>query len=187
MVKSLKNFASRFGWLSLITAVLFLSSCGYTTQSLLPADIRSVYVAPVTNAISLSSEISQKETFRVYRPGIEVDLTNAIINRFIFDGNLKVAKEDKADAVIEGRLVDYRRDPLRYSEGEDIQEYRLSIQMDVVMTRVSDKKIIWRDESLTGDTTFFLAGPHAVSEDIAAVKAVEDVARRVVEKTVELW
>jgi len=31
---------------------------------------------------------------------VEVDITNAVINRFIFDGNLKVVKNDKADACL---------------------------------------------------------------------------------------
>src|SRR5574341_1211316 len=50
---------------------------------------------------------------RAHSPGIEVDITNAIINRFIFDGTLQVVSLEKADAVLEAKLVDYRRDALR--------------------------------------------------------------------------
>ena len=94
---------------------------------------------------------------------------------------------DKADAVVEAKLVDYRRDPLRYSDGDEVQEYRLSITLDVLVYQASDKKPIWHETSLSGDTTFFLTGSHAVSEDDAVTKAVEDTARRVVEKTIEIW
>jgi hypothetical protein len=144
-------------------------------------------VPPIKNGIDLSAEISDKDRFRVYRPGIEVDLTNAIINRFIFDGNLKVTSADKANSVLVATLTDYRRDPLRYSEGDDIQEYRLSITIDVMMKEAATGKVIWSAPSLTGDTTFFLSGQHAKSEDEAAAKAVEDLARRVIEKTIEVW
>ena len=162
------------------------SGCGYTTKSLLPPDIKSVHVAPVRNSIDLTAEVNDKSPFRAYRPGLEVDLTNAIINRFIFDGNLKISAQEKADAVVEATLVDYRRDPLRYSPGDDVQEYRLSITLDVVVSKVRDHKTLWT-ERVTGDTTFYLSGSRALSEDEAAAKAVDDVARRVVEKTIDVW
>lgn len=164
----------------------FLAGCGYTTKSLLPENIQRVHVAPVVNTIDLSAEISDKTPFRVYRPGLEVELTNAIINRYIFDGTLKVTAPEKADALFEATLVDYRRDALRYSEGEDVQEYRLSVTIDAVFKDKTTGKELW-SKRIVGDTTFFLAGPRAISEDQAATRAVEDVARRVVEATIEYW
>ncbi|MGH7198745.1 MAG: LPS assembly lipoprotein LptE [Candidatus Omnitrophota bacterium] len=167
--------------------LISFAGCGYTTKSLLSENIKTVHIAPVQNAINLSAEISDKDEFRVYRPGIEVEITNALINRFIFDGNLQVREAGSADAVVEAKLIDYRRDPLRYSKGDDVQEYRLSVYLDIIVTQASDKKVLWRDHGLVGDTTFFIAGPRAVSEDEAARKAVEDIARRVVDKTIEVW
>lgn len=172
--------------LALATA-LVLSGCGYTTKSMLSSDVRTVHVKPVENAIDLSTEISDKEAFRTYRPGVEVELTNAIINRFIFDGNLKISPAESADAVLQARLVDYRRDPLRYSESDDIREYRLSVVLDVSLVEKRGGKTLWHETALTGDTTFFLSGSRASSEDEAAARAVEDAARRVVERTFEVW
>ena len=163
------------------------SGCGYTTKSLLSENIKSIHVLPVKNAIDISSELSDKNRFRVYRPGVEVDVTNAIINRFIFDGHLKVASSEKADAVVDAKLIDYRRDALRYSEGDDVQEYRLSLVLDVTVTQSLDHKILWHEQNVTGDVSYFLSGSRAQSEDEALAKAVEDVARRVVEKTIEVW
>ena len=162
------------------------SGCGYTMKTILPGNIKTIHVAPVKNAIDLSGEINDKDRFRVYRPGVEVDITNAVMNRFIFDGNLKVVNPEKADAVLEATLVDYRRDPLRYTEGDDIQEYRLSVTIDATVFLTNGHKVLWR-ETLTGDTSFFLSGSRALSEDEAVTKAVEDLARRVVDKTIESW
>lgn len=173
-------------WVLPLAASLAFSGCGYTTKSLLPENIRRVHVPPVKNAIELSGEISDKTPFRVYRPGLEVELTNGIINRYIFDGTLSVTSADKADAVLEASLVDYRRDALRYTDGEDVSEYRLSITVDAKMTQKSDGKVLW-ERRVTGDSTFFLTGSRAISEDEASVKAVEDVARRVIEATIEYW
>ncbi len=166
---------------------MVLPGCGYTQKTLLSENIKNVYIAPVKNTIDLSGEVTDKKPFRVYRPGIEVDLTNAIINRFIFDGNLKVTVSEKADVVVEAKLVDYRRDALRYSDNDDIQEYRLSITLDVIAYRSRTHKVLWHQTGLTGDTSFFLSGSHAISEDAAAQKAIEDAARRVVDETIEVW
>ena len=182
MVRRLAAFAS----VALVAAGL-VAGCGYTRKSLLADNIKNIYVAPVKNTIDLSAEVTEKKGFRVYRPGIEVDLTNAIINRYIFDGNLKVSPSEKADAVVQARLVDYRRDALRYSNSDDVVEYRLSVVLDVTVYETRDHKILWSDRSLTGESSFFLSGPRATSEDEAAGKAVEDAARRVVDNTIEIW
>lgn len=140
---------------------------------------------PVKNVINFSSEVSRDNAFRVYRPGVEVEITNAIINRFIFDGNLKISSPSDADAIVDAKLVDYRRDPLRYNDDDDVQEYRLNVVVDCAVYQ-RDRKVLWR-ETLAGDSTFFLAGPRATSEDEAVAQAVDDLARRVVERTFEVW
>ena len=93
---------------------------------------------------------------------------------------------ERSDAVLSARLVDYRRDALRYSEGDDVQEYRVSIVMDAELKERVSQKVLWK-EQITGDTTFFLTGARVASEDEAANRAVEDAARRVVERTIEYW
>ena len=172
--------------ISLVGLIAICGGCGYTLKANLPENLKRVHVAPVKNNVDLSSAISQKSPFRVYRPGLEVELTNDVINRFIFDGQLKVTSVEKADAVVEVTLMDYQRDGLRYNQADEVQEYRLSVSMDVVVTQTSAQKVLWHDR-VTGDTTFFLGGPRAISEDQAAAKAVEDAARRIVERTLEYW
>lgn len=177
---------SNFFVLAIGLIVTQISGCGYTTKTQLPENIQRVYVAPVANGIDLATEITDKTPLKIYRPGMEVDLTNAIINRFIFDGTLKVTPVEKSDAVLEAKLLDYRRDALRYSDGDDVQEYRVSIVLDAVLKERVSQKVLWQ-EKITGDTTFFLAGARVASEDEAASRAVEDAARRVVERTIEYW
>lgn len=174
----------RFLFLGLFAVLL--SGCGYTTKSLLPEDVKSVHVPPTVNAIDLTEEVSDKRPFRVYRPGLEVDITNAVIDRFIFDGNLRVSPADRADAQLDMKLMDYRRDALRFSPDDDMQEYRLTVSVDVRLFRKKDNSTLWAAR-VYGDSSFFLAGPRAVSEDEATREAVEDLARRVVDRTIELW
>ena len=169
-----------------LVIILLVSGCGYTTKTVLPENIRSVHVPPVQNGINLSTEIDDTTRYRTYRPGLEVELTDAIINRFIFEGTLKVASAERADAIVEAKVTDYRRDALRYTDEDDVQEYRLSVIAEVSVYMAGDRKVLWH-ETLAGDTTFFLSGSRAISEDEAAAKAIQDLARRIVERTLTLW
>jgi hypothetical protein len=47
--------------------------------------------------------------------------------------------------------------------------------------------LLWEEERLTGDTTYFAIGANAESESQALARAVQDLARRIVERTVESW
>ena len=187
MVQGMVAVIKKMGLLSLFLSLGLIAGCGYTMKNAMPENIKTIHIAPVVNTIDLTGEISDKDRFKVYRPGLEVDLTNAIMNRFIFDGNLRVVSSDKADAILNAKLVDYRRDPLRYSDGDDIQEYRLSVTIEVSVYLARDQKPLLQSNTITGDTSFFLSGPRAVSEDEAVIIAVDDLSRRVVDKIIELW
>ena len=186
MVSRRSSSFSRWTGIALL-AVFSFAGCGYTTKAKLPEGVQALHIEPIKNAIDLSTEVSDKTRFKVYRPGLEVDITHAITNRFVFDGNLRVVSADKADAVLRAKLIDYRRDPLRYTSEDDIQEYRLNVTIDAALIDARTQEVLWHETSLTGDATFFLSGSRAISEDEATAKAVEDLARRVVERTVELW
>ena len=53
-----------------------------------------------------------------------------------------------------------------------------------------ENKLIWEESGFTGDTTFFTSfttAGIAKSEDVAINDALNDLARRIVERTVEEW
>ncbi len=169
-----------------VAALGMTAGCGYTTRSVLPAQMNTIYIAPFVNKIDISTESSNSK-YRVYRPMLESDVTRVVTNKFLFDGSLKPVPRDTADASLEGELIEFRRDPLRYTPNDDVEEYRLNI---VVSLRCIDNRtgaLLWQDARLTGDTTYFTIGPSAISEDAAIPKALDDLARRIVERTVEQW
>ena len=104
-----------------------LAGCGYSTRSALPARLKTIYVQPFPNKIDFTSGGSRN----VYFPLLEVKARDAVINRFLFDGNLRVAEEGRADMVLSGELVSYQRDALRYTDDDDVQEYRVQIIMNL--------------------------------------------------------
>lgn len=165
----------------------FMSGCGYSSRSLIDPSIKTIYVKPFENKIDFGVEGSTYSKLRTYFPRLETDITSAVVNRFIFDGNLKVVKEKDADVILKGELVEYRRDVLRYDENENVEEYRLSIIVNISLYDVKKEKTVWTENGFTGDTDYFLSGSNAKSESAAITDGITDLARRIVERAVENW
>ena len=170
-----------------IFLALVLAGCGYTTHSALPGNLRTVYVKPFINKIDITTEVTDRSRYKIYRPLLESQISNTIISAFQADGHLRVASPQRADAVLMGELLDFRRDALRYDRNNNVEEYRLSIVVNLELRDAHSGQVIWDEQSFIGDTTFFVTGALAEVEPPALDRAVKDLARRVVERTVEGW
>jgi hypothetical protein len=172
-----------------ISAFLFfaLAGCGYTTRSMISNKYKTIYVTPFVNKVDITSDIYTSNKYRIYRPMLETDVTKAVSNKFLFDGNLKPANKDSADLVLKGDLVSFRPDPVRYTESDDVAEYRINIAVNISLWDNRENKLIWEESNFTGDASYFTSGPLAKSQDAAATDAINDLARRIVERTVEQW
>lgn len=168
--------------------ILSLSGCGYTTRSLIDPDLKTIYIEPFVNEIDIFSEESEDTDFRTYYPFLERDITNSVIDRFIFDGNLRVVKKENADLILKGKLLKYQRDPVRYAENdEDVEEYRISLITELTLVRTKTDKEMWHEPNFVGDTTYFVVGASAKSEGSAISDAITDLSTRTVERVVENW
>jgi hypothetical protein len=176
-------------FLVLLSVVCCLPSagCGYTTRTGLASHIRSVYVKPFTNKIDMTNPGSRYQSFPVYSHALEVDITNALINQFQINGLLRPVELSQADVRIEGDLVEFRQDALRFSNSNEIEQWRLNVVANVRLYDVSSNEMLWAEDRITGDHDYITIGPNAETEASALQKAIQDLARRVVERTVESW
>jgi len=167
-------------------AVITLSGCGYATRTLSPTIIsyKTIFIQPFKNKVDYSSERADKN---LYVPMMEVKVTNAVIDKFIRDGALKVSKEDEAGLILKGELMNYRRDDLRRDDDDNVQEYRITITVALTLWDVANQEAVWVEPGFSGDTTYLLVGPNAKSESAAIDDAVKDLAQRIIERTVEDW
>lgn len=163
--------------------VAFICGCGYTTSSTLPAHLKTIHIGHFKNKIQFTAESSRNN----YLPLIEVDSRNAVINRFQFDGNLKITDSEIADLVLEGELKSYSRGALRYTDDEDVQEYRVTVTMSLTMWDRQKNDYAWVEPSFSGEGTYFVTGSQASTEEDALREAIDDLAKRIVERTVEDW
>lgn len=172
---------------------IYLTGCGYTTRSMISDKFRTIYITPFVNKIDLTEEASVAYKYKIYRPMLEQELTKAVVNKFLFDGNLKPTKKESADLVLKGDLVEFRKDPLRYNEDNDeVSEYRMNIVVNIIMWDNKENKLVWEENGFTGDFTYFptssdMENVTEKTDEQAVPDAIDDLARRIVERTVEQW
>jgi Lipopolysaccharide-assembly len=170
-----------------------LTGCNYTTRSMLYGNYATIYVAPFANKVDITQEAFSANKYRIYRPRLETDITQKVINRYLFDGNLRPAKEETADLILKGELIEYRKDPLSYTTStENVTEYRINIYVNLSLWDAKTNKLLWQENNFNGNYSFFTAenansASVKVPEAIAVNNAVDDLARRIVERTVEQW
>ncbi len=172
---------------TLLAAVTLIAGCGYTTKSLLPSDLKTIYVDDLVNKIKVTDEASDARMYRGYRPGMELEATRTIRDKYLSDGNLRVANMESADLILTGELVDFRNEALRYDRNNDIEEYRVRLVVNLVMKNAKDGKVRWTENNFAGESLYRTTGTLAKSEATAIKEAADDLARRVVERTIEEW
>lgn len=168
----------------------FTGGCGYTTRSMISNKYKTIYVVPFVNKIDITRESDAANKYKLYKPMLETDVTKAVTNKYLFDGNLRPVKSESADLILKGELTEFRRDPLRYTDNNDVEEYRINIMVNLSMWDTKENKLLWQENGFTGDFTYFTSYTKSGTpkDDNTAVNdAVTDLARRIVERTVEEW
>jgi outer membrane lipopolysaccharide assembly protein LptE/RlpB len=175
MMKNLRSV----GILSLVVAIA-LSGCSYTRKTVLPRNIKTIYVETVKNKLKV-------EDIYAYQPGLEMDITNAVIRRLQQDGTVKVVKKEHADAILKTDLLAFEQEGLRFDQLEEVKEYRLFI---VVKLRLVDAKtgdLIWEEPNFTGDNEYYVTDVTSIGDQKAAVDVVHRLAYNIVARIVEDW
>jgi hypothetical protein len=136
-----------------IVILAFMAGCaGYTTKTSLPSGIKTIYVPTVKNKLVL-------EDMLIYEPGMEVDITNAVIRRFNHEGDLKVvSRKEDADAILKIDLTRFDQEGTRFTNLESVEEYRLFITTNVQLVRPKpngEQEILLDEKNFTGRTSYF--------------------------------
>lgn len=167
--------------------LLFIAGCGYTTRSGVANLYKTIYIPPFVNKIDITKETDVGSKYKIYRPMLDTDVTKAVINKFLFDGNIKPVKSGNANITLKGEILEFRKDPVRWDDNDNVEEYRVNLIVNLTLWDNREDKLAWQENSFTGDTTYFVTGASAKSEATAISDAITDLARRIVERTVEEW
>lgn len=159
---------------------VFISGCGYTRQAALPSNIKTIYVDTVQNVIPINE-------IYAYQPGLEMGITKSVIRRFNKDGNLRVVPEKEADAVLEIKLKRFQQEGLRFNSLESVEEFRLFIVVEMKLTNRKTKEVIFEEPEFSGDAEYFVTFVRSIGREEASQRAIERLAKNIVDRVVEDW
>lgn len=160
-----------FIWVS-----FFITSCAYTTKSVLPDNIQNVSVSVFKN-----------DTFEY---GLEERLTDKVIQEFISHGRLKVTNIDNADVLIKGQIKAYNLLTTRTDEYNNPVEKELSILLEISFWGKDGKEPVWIEKGIRENITFFTtlrSGQIFMTESEAKEAVLSKLARSVVRRVIIGW
>lgn len=158
--------------------VVFGTSCGpYTFTPNLPGYIKTVAIPLFKNP-------------RTFKYGAERVISDAVIDEFIADGTLDVVDEYDADSKLIGEIVSYKKEALSYDVHELVQEYTLAVVVSITFRDTRSGEVIWQEKSMYESVSYFTvetsAGP-AETEDEALERLAEELAQKIVNRTMQGW
>jgi len=142
--------------------------------------MKTIYVETVKNKLDV-------ERIFAYQPGLEMDITNAVIRRLQQDGTMQVVEQSKADAILKTELTAFEQEGLRYNNLEGVSEYRLFIVVKLKLIDTKTGDLLWEEPNFTGDDEYYVSDVTSIGEQKAAADAVDRLARNVVDRIVQDW
>jgi hypothetical protein len=161
------------------SALLGLSGCAnYKLGTTLSDDLRDVYIPNVKNESG--------------QPGVEIEVTKAIIKEIQREGTLRIVPEERASTRLDVIVVAYRQDSIRYnSRNNDLpEEYRMVLRASSTFTNLNaddpEKAVIAQNVS-EGDETFLRGTDTITARQRGLPKAAAELAEQIVEDCVSAW
>ncbi len=161
--------------LALLALLNVFGCAGYRVGSMLPPQYKTVAVPTFEN----TSE----------EPLIQNEATMATISQIQFDGSLRISDMDSADSILRVTLTNFSMRPIRFSDDRArlANEYRMEIRASMVLLDRVTGEVIVEADRLRGEADFIVAGDMTSSKQSALPEAMSDLARRIVERMVEVW
>ena len=162
---------------ALAAAALITASCAYTTSTaLLPSHLKTVAIPVFENATTEHT--------------LEQDVTDAVIARFVSDNHLKVVDERSADAVVKGKITEYRNTVFGFSQSAQAQEYRVTLTASVTFKDQVKNRELWSESALVKTANYYVVdtpGAPAKTELDGRRDAIAKLAEEIVTRSVEGW
>jgi hypothetical protein len=172
----------------LLLLSLMVAGCGYHFR----ADGEPVGIQLESLAIPMFSSTSSQI-------GFEADFTKVIRQEFISQGRVPLVPEEKAQAVLIGKIVEIRADPLTYrsqdvtiggntSTFEVTKSRKLIVKLEIQMVDRRSGKVIWREAGMEDQASYAVSGDPLetrYTEQQALQKIAGRLAKRIYLRTME--
>ncbi|HXS82803.1 MAG TPA: LptE family protein [Methylomirabilota bacterium] len=152
------------------------SGCGYTASpALLPAHLKTVAIPVFENG---TPEVR-----------LEEELTNAVILKFVQDNHLKVVDEKSANAVIRGKVTQYKNSVFGFTQSGASNEFRVTLAVEVTFKDLVKNRELWSGEVVKTANYYVVdvPGQQAQTELDGRREAISKIADEILSRSVEGW
>ncbi len=153
-------------WVLFILSLV--SCCGYSTRSLLPSYLKTVYISDIQN--------------RTLKPLLSEKLADELVTAFTRSGRLRVSSDPSADIVLNIQITGYRKSAAVYDTSRSATLWRYEITYTGECADQVKKIKLWGGSSNVNDN--YNAD---LSEDEVLDRLVKSVADEIVQKTLTAW
>ena len=156
----------------LLALLALLPGCwGYRTLGDTPGRIRSAAVPPFQN--------------RTLYTGLEFELQDALVKELQAKSGIGVVGEAQADALLQGRVVDFGRSVIKQApDGRDV-EFQITVTAAFSLQERHTGKVLVERDAVSVSGTYLLT--RGESETTARARALSDLAERIVSVILYGW
>lgn len=175
--------------LAIAGLVLSLSGCGITCRSFVSETAgKKIFVDEVAN---LMAEVTIGSKDRIenksYPLGIERMLRSELISRFQMEGYLKIVNSPEAsDIILRVSITDYEREAVTIQDNNQIDDYRLKINVGAIFIDTKTKTEITKANIYT-DSSYELASDRVRDGSSALNLLLSKTARKIAGTLLDQW
>ncbi len=117
-------------------------------------------------------------------PRLENLLTEAFRERIQAHACVSLCSPGQADALLKGKILSVESHTMAVNEDFFAMEYRMRVVMAVSLVRSEDGEVLWRDDSLQEEVSFYASSDALLFNDNRE-EALMDLAGRISERAVD--
>ena len=120
---------------------------------------------------------------------LEEELTNAVILKFVQDNHLKVVDEKSANAVIRGKVTQYKNSVFGFTQSGASNEFRVTLAVEVTFKDLVKNRELWSGEVVKTANYYVVdvPGQQAQTELDGRREAISKIADEILSRSVEGW
>lgn len=115
--------------------------------------------------------------------GLSEALTKGIIDGLVEDNQVKVEDASTAEAILNGRVLDYQRKAYTFDQNDQVKEYMVEIYVAADLVKRDGTGSVWNAASIRGFGSYGADTVETVGQERAIRKITEDIINR----TVKSW
>ncbi len=149
--------------------LLLCSGCGYKPvlrSGFVWSNIKSVCVSTIAN--------------RTEQPGLGGLITESLREEFARYGKVRVVPCDRADAIFQGEVADFKLSPISFANAEYAAEFRLVVKLKARLVDGETGAVLWEGSELWSAEEYFAVPDLSylvVAKKEASAKAAEKLAQ----------